>query len=399
MSSLLHLETVKSIPQALMQKRLIDAGAISRMTRSYPATTAVNDPSGNSCLSVVLPPVGHVDFEKSYLSGIFSFTGDSSTILCGSIHSCFRRVQILSSAGVTLVDIDNYNTLAYLLQDLTLTKDQQETSLGIMSLMHPDIRVKRDVQLGFAFQPLAALLRSSQHLPLHYLGGITINLFLAPAAEVFKSNVDVTYTITKCKYVTDIITYNEQTESLMRSAYQQDKLRFHFSSYRHLPFQSQSQVVDMKLDLMDNSINGLLIAMRKAPNLTNKLVNSFERTMGSLTDVQFTIGSNLIDRFNVTDCGAQILAEVEKLLDSSNANTISPAEWSTAYGDAKKFAIGLHLNTVDDPNVLGGYSGKGAIVVSIRHSASLAEPIHFSSFVLHDTTIICGASNGTSIVW
>ena len=199
-----------------------------------------------------------------------------------------------------------------------------------------------------------------------------------------------------------MVTLNESVEALARQAYNQDKLRYHFQNWRAFPAQSQSQVYDMRIECQNKSVDGLIIVPRWANILTDKTVDSYNRTQGSLYEVQYNIGSNLLDRHTCIDGASQILFEVEKCLDASNSTNITPPECSSVYGAApsplvtgSKFCLGLHTATIDEDSTMGGYNGKGQLVASLKHSSSLANPIHYTSFVLHDVVCYSGASTGT----
>src|SRR5437868_8872416 len=72
----------------------------------------------------------------------------------------------------------------------------------------------------FSFQPLMSILRSEKLLPLQYLGGLTVELHLAPVSEAFNSHGATAptggwgYQLSGLKYVVDIVTMDEHIESL-----------------------------------------------------------------------------------------------------------------------------------------------------------------------------------------
>ena len=107
----------------------------------------------------------------------------------------------------------------------------------------------------------------------------------------------------------------------------------------------------MRIECQNKSIDGLIVVPRDSTILTDRTKDSYTRTQSSMYEVQYNIGSNLLDRHDCTNGATQPLMEIEKLLDNSNANTIIPTDWSSVYGSSStagsKFMLGLHTATID----------------------------------------------------
>jgi hypothetical protein len=191
---------------------------------------------------------------------------------------------------------------------------------------------------------------------------------------------------------------DEQIESLTRQAYNQGRLRWHFDSWRFSPAQSKSRNYDLKIETLDNSVKALLVAIRNVGNLTSQSLDSFERTKGALSEVQFQVGSNLIDRFNAKGGAAQLYMELEKVLEMTNNGIIDSSNWEQG-----EFILGLNLTIINDPNFLSGYSSRGTITVRLLHGESTPElpeeGLSYYSFVLHDIVVTASAANGTSVLY
>ena len=92
MSTLLSSDIVKAVPKSLRVDSKFDAGAVSRTTRSWPASNDVYSPYGVSVVSLTIPAVGWVDFQNSYITGWLDFSPGLE--LGRSVHSLIRRATV-----------------------------------------------------------------------------------------------------------------------------------------------------------------------------------------------------------------------------------------------------------------------------------------------------------------
>src|SRR5437016_3344735 len=122
MSALLQSDVIRAVPKNLKIDTLFDSNAVSRTTRSYPASNDVYSTSGVSVVSINIPAVGWVDFANSYIQGWLAFS--SGLELGKSIHSVFRRVLVRASNGSVVCDTDQYHILCSMLQDATINQDE-----------------------------------------------------------------------------------------------------------------------------------------------------------------------------------------------------------------------------------------------------------------------------------
>ena len=124
-------------------------------------------------------------------------------------------MKLTLSNGQVLFDGDQYDVIASVLQDTTLSLSQQQGILGITSLMQDDIK-KLGNGVQFSFQPLISMLRSDRIMAQHLLGGYTIEFYLQDAKTCFKSAVPVSYQISRFRKTTDVLVFDEATEQNTR---------------------------------------------------------------------------------------------------------------------------------------------------------------------------------------
>src|SRR5207253_7793370 len=150
-----------------------------------------------------------------------------------------------------------------------------------------------------------------------------------------------------------------------------------------------------EIETLDNSVKALLVALRDVDDINNVAVDSFRRSSFNLNEVQFQVGSNLIDIFSGQGGGSQLFVELQKVLEFTNNTGISPSNWlSTA------FILALNLTIINDPSFLSGYSSRGSIKVKLQYnSIPPTNGISYYSYCLHDIVITASAANGTSVLY
>src|SRR5207253_10970417 len=154
MSALLQSDIIRAVPKNLKIDTLFDSNAVSRTTRSYPASNDMFSTAGVSVVSIPIPAVGWVDFANSYIQGWLAFS--SGLELGKSIHSVFRRVLVRASNGQTLMDTDQYHVLTAMLQDATINADESTDALSITTTLTGFSAYRQAISTGvqFSFQPL-----------------------------------------------------------------------------------------------------------------------------------------------------------------------------------------------------------------------------------------------------
>jgi hypothetical protein len=225
---------------------------------------------------------------------------------------------------------------------------------------------------------------------------VTIELTLDETSTAFTGTTTASppsFSWESVKYIADVVTVDEQLESLTRQAYEQGRLRWNFESWRMSPFESNSINYDLRIETLDNSCKALLICPRDAARLTDLAVDSFERTKASITDIQYQVGANLLEKFNCQDGGPVPYMELEKMIEHTNNGQITPSNW-----DSTHFMLALNLQIVHDDSFLSGYSSRGQILVRVTRSAQTPASVSYFTFVLHDV-IVVASPDGVQVLY
>ena len=407
--SLLVSDYATKIPVTLRQDQRYQGGIVGRTTRNFTTSNDVYATNGISQVGTRLAALGYVDMPSMYWRGKLEFT--QGLRLSRSIHSIFRRIQVRTAGGDIIADLDGANVLQAALQDGSLTISEAETTFALTMLTGTDSyreRIYSGVQ--FTYIPNLAITRFPKLLPLHLIGPLDFTFWLEDVNVAFEkvdqSLTNYAYQISNVECVCDIVSVSPEVESLYQRAYEQDQLSFPLTSWRMSPFQSNSAVEDLRIEAVNNSNRAIVAVPRLVSNLLNPNVDSFARTAQSLRYVQWSIGSNLLARYDCSGNGAQIMQEMQKTLDFSNNAMITPWNFHcqipglTAAEDAvksSKFMVvqNLELSRTDE-SILSG-SARIPITMSLEYSSQI-QPTSWYCFVLHDAVLISGASQGTRVL-
>jgi len=162
------------------------------------------------------------------------------------IASCFHRIRILSGSTV-LEDLLDYPTLYRLATEMTSSSDHRDHSHllleGVGDAKNEDHkRIRRSNNSGkiFVTRLLSGILQSGKYLPLHLMGALTIEIYMARNTEALLSSVkadglaeypaakyEISDVFAECQFVK----FSDDYEQSMLQHVQTNGLQIHFSSF------------------------------------------------------------------------------------------------------------------------------------------------------------------------
>lgn len=407
--SILISDLAPKVPSTLKQNQKFANSIIARTTRSWTTQSNVYGPRSQPQINIKIPSVGFIDPLTVNFNGLISFT--SGCRLSKSLNSVFKRITIRTQSGDVLMDTNEWNVLSNVLSDFSLTQSEMEGTFSSTNLYGSDTyREQIAPGVRFSFTLNAAIFRQPSILPLHKLGSLDITFWLEDAATAFikvdQSLTSFDYNISNFEVSMDCLTVTPQIEALFEQAWQNDKLSYPLTTWTHVPFQSASMVESFRIETLNNSNRCIVVVPRQVSRLLDPNVNSFQRSAGSLRFVQFSLGSNLLKRYQADGGAAELMAQIQKALDWSQTGVVTPYNYHcqlqglTAAQDAlksSKFAIfqDLEISKLDE----GIQSGSSRIPVTL--TLEYAAPIQntqYDIFILSDVQLICGQSVGTRVL-
>lgn len=382
---------------------------VGRTTRSFTTQADVFSPNGLSQINIKIPSCGFIDGSTLYFTGVLQFT--QGLRLTKSLNSLFSRYTIRTQSGDVIADVNGFNVLSSALGDFSLTSVEADSAFAITQLTGSD-QYREQICTGvrFAFQLNTAIFRVQNLLPMHLLGGCELTLFLEDTKTAFikvdQSLTSSTYQISNFSVVVDVCTVAPAVEQLFEQAYNADKLSWNLTTFTHYPFQSNSIVDSFRIEPVNNSNRSLICIPRLVSRLLDPNGDSFERTAQSLRYCQFSIGSNLLKRFEASGGGAELFMQIQKALDFSNTGQVNAYNFHndmpnlTAAQQAvrsSKFMIGLSTElSLWDDSILSG-SSKMPITMTLEYGNAIA-PTQYDCYILSDLQLVCGASIGTRVL-
>lgn len=407
--SIVISDLAPKLSSSLKQNQKFASMIVGRTTRSFTTQADVFSPNGLSQINIKIPSVGFIDPTTLYFTGVLQFT--QGLRLTKSLNSLFSRYTIRTQSGDVIADVNGFNVLSSALGDLSLTAVEAESAFAITQLTGSD-QYREQICTGvrFAFQLNTAIFRVENLLPLHLLGGLDVTLYLEDTKSAFikvdQSLTASTYQISNFNVVCDVCTVAAAVEQLYETAYNADKLSWNLTTFQHYPFQSNSIVDSFRIETVNNSNRCLICIPRLVSRLLDPNVDSFERTAQSLRYVQFSIGSNLLKRYEASGGGAELFMQAQKALDFSNTGQVNAYNFHndmpnlTAAQQAvrsSKFILVQDLELSKwDSSILSG-SSKMPITMTLEYGSGIA-PTQYDCFILSDLQVVCGATIGTRVL-
>ena len=224
------------------------------------------------------------------------------------IASCFHRIRILSGSTV-LEDLLDYPTLYRLATEMTSSSDHRDHSHllleGVGDAKNEDHkRIRRSNNSGkiFVTRLLSGILQSGKYLPLHLMGALTIEIYMARNTEALLSSCkadglaeypaakyEISDVFAECQFVK----FSDDYEQSMLQHVQTNGLQIHFSSFdqhsRNLNSFSSGNV-DVQFSQRSTSLKGCLSVFRDADAI-NDIRQEISFPAHHVVQWQYRVGS------------------------------------------------------------------------------------------------------------
>ncbi len=139
----------------------------------------------------------------------------------GGAHCWIKRLRVLSATGQQLEDIDDYNALHGLLQDLTVGEDHLKSALNVKSgagkMPANTVGMGEGASGVYTINVVSGLLMQPKYLPLLMTkGGLLLELTLEDANKAFvweTGTTDAGYQIKNLEYVAELVDFGPEFNS------------------------------------------------------------------------------------------------------------------------------------------------------------------------------------------
>lgn len=204
--------------------------AKSSVRKFYPKNGRIFDPQGTNVIQLPLYAEGQFmdcaghSFLKFELHNKTPDSGGKFFHLGGGgAHCWIKRLRVLSATGQQLEDIDDYNALHGLLQDLTVSEDHCSHALKVKSgagvLPGDCIQIPKDSHKVFTLNLVSGLLMQPKYLPLLMTkGGLLIEITMEDPSKAFvwedgTAVSAASYEVRNLEYVAELVDFGPEFNS------------------------------------------------------------------------------------------------------------------------------------------------------------------------------------------
>lgn len=329
----------------------------------------------------------YLDASQSYLQ--FTVTNGSgvANIVDGSINCIFSRMEIYHN-GRQIEDINNYNVLSGILNDMYLDESKRDNVRGILSGSEGDgITLSDGESKTFLVSLNLGLFNSDKYF---YLGGLNGDLELRLTLE--DANVafvgGVSYSVNDVKYIGQVITLDSSAQQIVDAQTMQNDGVISMASVSYINHQSIKNQNDTSINALvpfrNASLKSIYVSHRNQADITDAAKRSVgKRVSAGLSQYQFDVNgrTSLVVNFSATNPG-EALMELQRSMHNSSAlmpSLIYDDYWTDDDNANSKFLLGYELESFQnsDTAISGEDTSNATIYYRALHGNYAASVIDF----------------------
>jgi hypothetical protein len=246
--------------------------------------------------------------------------------------------------------------------------------------------------LAFNFD-FVGLMNNGSFFPLLADGGLIIEFMLANTNQCFKSDKPITYSISDCYLVHDIVLPPpEYTEAFVSQLTSEDGVAFHYQTFNHHLFASNSKDLEITIPEHASSIQALYIIPRVQSNVSKLDEWSLSEVFNdNTTDVGGTIHGLVSSQLRIGTEYVPVQPMVAHLITHDNLSSYQYDEFyqELVQAVANRMSAGLSRFEYDGSDKLTNY----ITTMNLENTSSDATAIKALTFTSTDVTKDMGVMN------
>ena len=362
----------------------------------------------NQQITIEIPSVGFLDNQASYLSFKLSTDADQ-TLVEDNSQSYIERVRVSTgSRNEVLCDIQNYNLLNGVLETLMTHKTYKEGAGDILEGTNTTVVTtatapsqRRCIQL------LGGILDNATYLPLKYMQGVTVDIFLSSDATCGATGL----TISDISYVCEFLQMDAQYTGAFEQQFLTSGIKLAFDTYTTSQTTVNSTNVNKQITENVRSLKTVYTVQQQSTDP----INVFRQARTKSIQYKFAGSYIPAQAINAENGGAECFKETMKAVNLSGDQSydidITKDEWSddknlvdqTGFG--KKFIVAINLEKSPSQSMSGSDVSKNPLSVALTYQADIfgaknpaTTAVTMTNFVHYDAIAVFQA-NGTTIIY